>query len=83
MGDPGATRRIGSAVIHQAGDLGPFAGQRHHLDLYATDQNAEVDRLTGLGARSVDWIYEEDADYVVLADPDGNQFCVIDASEEG
>ena len=27
--------------------------------------------------------YEEDADYVVLADPDGNQFCVIDASEEG
>ena len=42
-----------------------------------------MERLIGLGARSVDWAYEEDADYVVLADPDGNQFCVIDASEEG
>ena len=61
----------------------PLPRQRHHLDLYATDQDAEVNRLMGLGARSVDWIYEEDADYVVLADPDGNQFCVIDASEEG
>ena len=61
----------------------PLPGQRHRLDLYAIDQDAEVNRLMGLGARSVDWIYEEDADYVVLADPDGNQFCVIDASEEG
>jgi len=61
----------------------PLPRQRHHLDLYATDQSAEVERLIGLGARSVDWAYEEDADYVVLADPDGNQFCVIDASEEG
>ena len=61
----------------------PLPRQRHHLDLYASDQIAEVDRLIGLGARRVEWAYEEDADYVVLADPDGNQFCVIDASEEG
>jgi catechol 2,3-dioxygenase-like lactoylglutathione lyase family enzyme len=61
----------------------PLPRQRHHLDLYASDQTAEVDRLIGLGARRVEWAYEEDADYVVLADPDGNQFCVIDASEEG
>jgi len=61
----------------------PLPRQRHHLDLYATDQGVEVERLIGLGARNVDWTYEEDADYVVLADPDGNQFCVIDASEEG
>jgi catechol 2,3-dioxygenase-like lactoylglutathione lyase family enzyme len=55
--------------------------QRHHLDLYAADQTAEVDRLIGLGAQTVEWDYEPDADYVVLADPDGNRFCVIDAGE--
>ena len=56
--------------------------QRHHLDLYAKDQAAEVERLIGLGAKRVDWRYPEDADFVVLADPDGNRFCVIDAGDE-
>ncbi|MFD1661888.1 VOC family protein [Streptomyces caeni] len=55
---------------------------RVHLDLYAgdaADQAAEVERLLGLGARRVDWdLYPEGADFVVLADPDGNRFCVID-----
>ena len=51
--------------------------QRHHLDLYATDRGAEVDRLLALGARRVDWRYPEGADYIVLADPDGNKFCVV------
>lgn len=53
-----------------------------HLDLYASDQAAEVERLVGLGARRVeDWPYpEEEHDFVVLQDPDGNRFCVIDAS---
>ncbi|NUU07414.1 VOC family protein [Leifsonia sp. C5G2] len=55
---------------------------RHHLDLYASDREAEVARLVGLGAAPVDWEYEEGADYVVLADPDGNRFCVVDAGEE-
>ncbi|MCW7946011.1 glyoxalase [Streptomyces hygroscopicus] len=55
---------------------------RVHLDLYAgdaVDQAAEVERLVGLGARRVDWDrYPDDADFVVLADPEGNRFCVID-----
>lgn len=51
--------------------------QRHHLDLYASDQPAEVERLLALGARRVNWRYPEGADYVVLADPDGNTFCVV------
>jgi catechol 2,3-dioxygenase-like lactoylglutathione lyase family enzyme len=51
--------------------------QRHHLDLYASDQLAEVERLLGLGARRVEWRYPQGADYVVLADPDGNRFCVV------
>lgn len=55
------------------------APRRHHLDVYADDQAAEVERLVGLGAtRVADWDYEDDADYIVLADPDGNPFCVVD-----
>lgn len=54
---------------------------RIHLDLYASDQAAEVARLIGLGATEVHWDKRPaDADYVILADPEGNRFCVIDAS---
>jgi catechol 2,3-dioxygenase-like lactoylglutathione lyase family enzyme len=48
-----------------------------HLDLYAEDQQAEVERLVKLGAARYPWRYEPDADYVVLEDPDGNLFCVV------
>jgi catechol 2,3-dioxygenase-like lactoylglutathione lyase family enzyme len=54
---------------------------RIHLDLYADDQAAEVERLIGLGAIEVHWDKRPpDADYVILADPEGNRFCVVDAS---
>ncbi|MFN8425237.1 MAG: VOC family protein [Anaerolineales bacterium] len=46
--------------------------KRHHIDLFAHDQANEVERLLKLGAKRVDWKYEQEADYVVLADPDGN-----------
>ena len=54
-----------------------------HLDLYAgdaADQAAEVERLVALGAERVDWpLYpDREHDFVVLADPDGNRFCVIE-----
>jgi predicted enzyme related to lactoylglutathione lyase len=53
---------------------------RIHLDLYADDQAAEVERLIGLGATAVHWDKRPpDADYVILADPEGNRFCVVDA----
>jgi predicted enzyme related to lactoylglutathione lyase len=53
---------------------------RIHLDLYAEDQSAEVQRLIGLGATEVHWDKRPaDADYVILADPEGNRFCVVDA----
>ncbi|MEU3720112.1 VOC family protein [Streptomyces californicus] len=57
---------------------------RLHLDLYvdtAQEQRAEVQRLIGLGAQAVDWdLYPSEPDFVVLADPDGNIFCVVDLS---
>ena len=55
---------------------------RIHLDLYTEDQVGEVKRLIGLGATEVHWDKRPpDADYVILADPEGNRFCVVDASQ--
>ena len=54
---------------------------RIHLDLYTDDQAGEVERLIGLGASEVHWDGRPpDADYVILADPEGNRFCVIDTT---
>jgi len=36
-----------------------------------------VGRLIALGAKRAEWTYPEDADFVVLADTEGNLFCVI------
>ncbi len=52
---------------------------RIHLDIYAEDQSAEIRRLTELGAREVPWDRRPaDADYVIMEDPEGNRFCVVD-----
>jgi catechol 2,3-dioxygenase-like lactoylglutathione lyase family enzyme len=60
---------------------------RVHLDLYAgdaADQAAEVQRLLSLGATDVDWDrYPDDPDFVILADTEGNRFCVIDTGRSG
>jgi catechol 2,3-dioxygenase-like lactoylglutathione lyase family enzyme len=56
---------------------------RVHLDLVvddAAEQANEIERLIGLGAARVPWDYPADPDFVVLADPEGNRFCVVDAS---
>jgi len=49
---------------------------RLHLDFRPDDQAAEVDRLLALGARRVD-IGQGEQPWVVLADPEGNEFCVL------
>jgi catechol 2,3-dioxygenase-like lactoylglutathione lyase family enzyme len=54
---------------------------RIHVDLYTEDQAGEVARLIGLGATEVHWDRKPaDADYVILADPEGNRFCVVDTA---
>ncbi|GIF16187.1 VOC family protein [Actinoplanes teichomyceticus] len=49
---------------------------RLHLDLRPDDQEAEVERLVNMGARPVD-IDQGEVPWVVLADPEGNEFCVL------
>ncbi len=54
---------------------------RIHLDLYTDDQAGEVRRLIALGATEVNWDKRPtDADYIILADPEGNRFCVVDVT---
>jgi hypothetical protein len=52
---------------------------RLHLDLNPTDreQDEEVRRLLDLGARPADVGQSGDVSWVVLADPEGNEFCVL------
>ena len=49
---------------------------RLHLDFRPDDQDAEVARLVAHGARRVD-IGQGDRSWVVLADPEGNEFCIL------
>ncbi|WP_326968433.1 VOC family protein [Arthrobacter sp. CG_A4] len=57
---------------------------RLHLDLYTDQQDAEVQRLLALGATRVEWGKRPaDADHVILADPEGNRFCVVETAGTG
>jgi catechol 2,3-dioxygenase-like lactoylglutathione lyase family enzyme len=52
-----------------------------HFDLYTSEQKAEVQRLLTLGAKLHEQTYDPDDDFIVLEDPDGNLFCIIDTSK--
>ena len=57
---------------------------RNHPDLVATDGNvdAEVERLLALGATRADVGQTGREGFVVLADPEGNRFCIVDLSHQ-
>lgn len=77
--DPSGGRTPLSLQLAEAPSAAPV---RVHVDLYTDEQDRHVERLVGLGATRVeDWPYPDDADFVVLRDPDGNEFCVIDHAE--
>jgi catechol 2,3-dioxygenase-like lactoylglutathione lyase family enzyme len=71
---PSTTRREhGATHVHLDED------DKVHVDLWIDDGDtleSEVRRLIALGATRVEWDYPEDAQHVVLADPEGNLFCV-------
>jgi predicted enzyme related to lactoylglutathione lyase len=74
----------GSALALQHSESPQQTHPRVHIDLDADDaaeQEREVQRLVSLGAERVDWdSYPADPDFVVLADTEGNRFCVVDTS---
>ena len=76
----------GTGIALQRSETAPPDHPRLHLDLHVADaaeQAAEVDRLVSLGAQRVDWdSYPENPDFVVLADTEGNRFCIVDLSHE-
>jgi len=76
----------GPSIALQRSVTPPPEHPRVHLDLHVADaaeQEAEAARLVSLGAERVAWdSYPEDPDFVVLADPDGNRFCIVDLGHE-
>lgn len=68
---PGAT-----AVLFQRNLDAKTAESCWHFDLVPDDQAAEVQRLEALGAHRVD-IGQGDVGWVVMADPEGNELCVL------
>ena len=73
----------GSKIAWGGPPVRPKTGKnRLHLDLAPSvggDQQVEVDRLVSLGATRID-IGQGEVRWVVMADPDGNEFCVLPAS---
>ena len=76
---PGGT---GTMIALQTSETPPGDYPRHHLDLHVAsvaEQVAEADRLVSLGAQRVDWDrFPFDPDFIVLADTEGNRFCIVD-----
>ncbi len=75
--------RVGTRIAVHRSSVPVQAQPRIHLDLIvdsAAEQRSEIDRLLGLGASQVTWQYPDNPDFVVLADTEGNQFCIVDAS---
>lgn len=76
----GSSRALGLQHSDSPREVRP----RIHLDLFVdttAEWEVEVERLVELGASKLDWdSYPPDPDFVVLGDPDGNPFCVVDLS---
>jgi catechol 2,3-dioxygenase-like lactoylglutathione lyase family enzyme len=72
----------GLKIALQRSETPPEGHPRLHLDLHVADadeQTSEAERLVSIGARRVDWdSYPDDPDFIVLSDPDGNRFCIVD-----
>ncbi|MEU3980160.1 VOC family protein [Streptomyces sp. NPDC026672] len=70
---------LGRRLLFQRVPEAKTVKNRLHLDVHAADgdRDAEVDRLEGLGARVLQRVSEPGGTWVVMADPEGNEFCVL------
>ena len=66
----------GSGIGFHRVPEGKTVKNRMHLDLITADFDAEVDRLTALGATTLNEV-KNGAHWITLADPEGNEFCVL------
>jgi len=75
---PKADAAVGLCYM-PAGSTRKIVKNRVHLDLTTTadDRDSEIERLVGLGARRVDVGQTDQDSWDVLADPEGNEFCVV------
>ena len=89
LGWPAEPTDDGDAILRAPAGAGPdwlflavpddkVVKNRIHFDFTPDDQQAEVDRVLALGARHVD-IGQGEQSWVVLADPEGNEFCILAA----
>jgi len=76
---------VGTRIGIQRADTPTQEHPRVHLDFIvdsAEEQASEVARLVALGATKIQWdSYPDDPDFVVLADTEGNRFCIVNAAE--
>ena len=76
----------GTIIALQRSERPPENYPRLHFDLHvasAAEQEGEADRLISLGAVRVGWdSYPDDPDFIVLADTEGNRFCIVDLAHE-
>ncbi len=73
----------GTRVALQRAETPVQEHPRVHIDLItdnAAEQSTEIERLIKLGATRPKWTYGAGADFVVLADTEGNRFCVVNAN---
>jgi predicted enzyme related to lactoylglutathione lyase len=70
---------VGPAMCFNKVDEPKSSKNRLHLDLNCADDDmdAEVERLTALGAQKVNVGQSPDSFWTVLVDPEGNEFCLV------
>src|ERR1700761_6364327 len=68
----------GSRIRFHRVPEGKTVKNRMHFDVITTDFDAEIDRLSGLGATKLNEVNGAVAHWVTLADPEGNEFELID-----
>jgi predicted enzyme related to lactoylglutathione lyase len=73
----GETRYGPPSIVFQPVPEGKTVKNRVHLDFYSDDQAAEVARIERLGARRVDVGQGDGRTFIVMADLEGNEFCIL------
>jgi hypothetical protein len=69
-------------LLFEAVPEGKVVKNRLHLDFRPDDQGATVERLLAMGATHAD-VGQGNETWVVLADPEGNEFCVLSSRKSG